>query len=507
LNKNIIANFFGQFVLALSGLLFTPLYIKYLGVEAYGIVGVFVILTAFVSFFDFGMSQALTRQLAILMSKGGNIKSSANLIRTVECFFLIIGVFVLLVVGLSSGAIVEAWLNVLRLDVNAASTAVATMGFILGCKLLENTYRSCLIGLQRQVSVNLIVSIVAIFRSVGAAFILAYLSPTIDAFFIWQGTVALLSLLWVILFFYKTIPRELRGGSVEFAALKPLTAIATGLFFIQCCSLILSQTDKLAISKLLNLEQLGYYTFASTLAIALYQVVSPISQALFPDMCAAHAAQNSDKFIGIFRKGSQLVVVAAGSVGFFLVCFAEDIVEIWTGDSQLTNRSFKLVMLLVLGNLFSALHYMPFNAYVARGRTNKLVLISAGSVFFYLPLVLVSAIHFGGIGVAVAWGSLTVLTTFVLDQTLFDEFLSDIRFSWYIFDVIVPLSMAFAAAVSLKLLLMRGGAEPNVGELTGAALLIVLVTAMTTDATRKIVFSLTKGFVSIIDRAFGREGK
>ena len=44
LKRNIIANFAGQGWAALMALAFVPLYIKFLGIEAYGLIGFFAML-------------------------------------------------------------------------------------------------------------------------------------------------------------------------------------------------------------------------------------------------------------------------------------------------------------------------------------------------------------------------------------------------------------------------------------------------------------------------------
>ena len=46
LKRNLIANYLGQGWTALMGLAFIPLYIQYLGIEAYGLIGLFALLIA-----------------------------------------------------------------------------------------------------------------------------------------------------------------------------------------------------------------------------------------------------------------------------------------------------------------------------------------------------------------------------------------------------------------------------------------------------------------------------
>lgn len=64
LKRNLIANYLGQGWNALMGLAFVPLYIKYLGMEAYGLIGLFALLQAWLSLLDMGMTPTLNPEMA-----------------------------------------------------------------------------------------------------------------------------------------------------------------------------------------------------------------------------------------------------------------------------------------------------------------------------------------------------------------------------------------------------------------------------------------------------------
>lgn len=54
LKKNIFSNYFGAGWVALMTLAFIPLYIRYLWIEAYGLIGIFAMLQGLLSLLDFG---------------------------------------------------------------------------------------------------------------------------------------------------------------------------------------------------------------------------------------------------------------------------------------------------------------------------------------------------------------------------------------------------------------------------------------------------------------------
>ena len=61
---NIAAHYLGQGWTALMQLAFIPFYIKYLGMEAYGLIGFFAMLQAGLALLDMGMTPTLNREMA-----------------------------------------------------------------------------------------------------------------------------------------------------------------------------------------------------------------------------------------------------------------------------------------------------------------------------------------------------------------------------------------------------------------------------------------------------------
>lgn len=68
---NILANFIGRAVAALVSLLLIPVYIRYLGIEAYGLVGLLALLTALFGILDLGVTPTINRELARLSTRPG----------------------------------------------------------------------------------------------------------------------------------------------------------------------------------------------------------------------------------------------------------------------------------------------------------------------------------------------------------------------------------------------------------------------------------------------------
>jgi len=62
--KNIVANYASQLYSAGISILILPLYIKYMGAEAYGLVGFFTMLQAWFGLLDLGLTPTIARETA-----------------------------------------------------------------------------------------------------------------------------------------------------------------------------------------------------------------------------------------------------------------------------------------------------------------------------------------------------------------------------------------------------------------------------------------------------------
>ena len=94
--KNLIFNAFSRFINLASNYFFIPLYIYFLGVENYGIIGFYILLFSILLIFDLGITATATRQMAINLVNDDGDKAKKTLLSSFEiiyafiCFFCLI---------------------------------------------------------------------------------------------------------------------------------------------------------------------------------------------------------------------------------------------------------------------------------------------------------------------------------------------------------------------------------------------------------------------------------
>lgn len=442
LKRNLIANYLGQGWTALMGLAFVPLYIKFIGIEAYGLIGMFAVLQAWLGLLDMGMTPTLAREMARFTGGTYSCESIRDLLRSIE--IIAFGVAVLIAGGVALGAnwIATSWLKSNALPVEVVVQAFAIMGFVTSVRFMEGVYRSAIVGLQRQVLLNAVTGFMATLRSLGAVGLLAWVSPTIGAFFLWQGVVSIATLLILSVATYASIPKGVRRGQFSLEALQGVWRFAGGMVGITFLALLLTQVDKILLSKLLTLREFGYYSLAGTVAGALSILISPITQAFYPRFCEMQAKGDTQALADSYHKGAQLVSVIAGSAGIVLIFFAETFLKLWAQDDELAGQVAALMSLLVLGNLLNGLMWIPYQMQLAHGLTRLGMYVNLVAVLFIVPSILWFVPNYGALGAAWIWVVLNIGYGLIAMHYMYRRLMIAEKWRWYREDVLAPLIAA-----------------------------------------------------------------
>ncbi len=263
---------------------------------------------------------------------GLHSRSIRDLLRTAETIAIAIAAAIALGIWAASGWLASDWLTAKNLAVPVIAHAFALMGIVMALGVIEGLYDSCLMGLQRQVWQNVLTGITATVRGVGAVAILIWVSPSIEAFFIWQGATSTLSVAWLAAVVYRRLPNSPVAAQFSWPALMHVSRFATGIIVITFLTLLLTQLDKVLLSRLLTLEAFGYYALAGVIANALYMLVGPICTAFYPRFTELTERGDSIGLRATYHQAAQLTTVLMGSAAVVLIFFSSSVLLLWSGD-------------------------------------------------------------------------------------------------------------------------------------------------------------------------------
>jgi O-antigen/teichoic acid export membrane protein len=260
----------------------------------------------------------------------------------------------------------------------------------------------------------------------------------------------------------------------------------TGITFL---ALLLTQVDKILLSRLLSLSEYGYYTLAAVVAGALYILISPISQAFYPRLCELYARDDRAELIKTYHMGAQLVSVIAGSAAIVIIVFPETLLRLWTQDNALAARSATVLSLLTLGNLLNGLMWIPYQTQLAHGWTSLAVRINIVAVLFIVPAILWATPRYGAVGAAWVWVCLNAGYVMIGIHFMYRKILTKEKLNWYINDLLVPLCAGLIGALTVKTIWLATGS--SISEFLQLSLVSILTAGSTLIAARQMRRQLT----------------
>lgn len=222
-------------------------------------------------------------------------------------------------------------------------------------------------------------------------------------------------------------------------------ALTSGLW------VIVTQTDKLIMSKLLTLEHYGYFTLAVLVANGLMMIAGPISGAIMPRMARLEAEGNRDELIRIYRFATRIVVLLAGCSGLMLIVFAEKILFVWTGDRNIAATASTTLKLYAAGYLILTVSAFPYYLQYALGNLKLHVLGSILFLIVLLPLLYYCTRTYGMTGAGIAWLIVNTLNFLCWTAVVHNRYIKSFHLTWLSSDILKVLIVPTALALFLTL--------------------------------------------------------
>lgn len=496
--RNVVANASGSAWALLVSLAAVPFYIRFLGIEAYGVIGVFLSLTAIFSLLDFGLRATLNRRFAQLSVESGNPQEMRDLLRTLEIIYWGVGIAIGVSVMLIAPLVAAYWINPRQISIESAERALTLIGIVIACQWPLALYSGGMMGLQKQVKLNILTSFFAAVRSAGAVFILWNVSSTLEAFFTWFIFMSFAETVSTAIILWRSLPQAPSPATFRINKLAALWRFAVGMTGISVLSVILTQLDKVILSAVLSLEEFGYYALAWRIAAALYSLSSPITSAFFPRFAQLAVDGNGPELARLYHRGCQLTSVLVLSVAAVLVFFSRDFLYLWTADTSIASYSSDMLSLLILGTALNALMGLPVTLQIAHGWTRLVLYVGTTAVVLLAPMIYFMSMRFGGLGAAFVWLVLNLGYMLFMLRIMHRRLLPGELRQWFVADTGIPFLAAFLVAASWKM-----GVDAPVSyvgmllNLSGVSLATLVAAILAAPEVRAMVIGEVRGYLRI----------
>lgn len=455
---NVVANYVGKLWGIASVYVFIPIYVNLLGIDAYGLIAFNAIVLGLLYIADAGLSSSFAREAA-KVEPGQRL---LDLLISIERTLFSILIVVSLVFLLMTPIIGSDWLKSTGiLPEGQVRQCLWLMGITIIPQIAMSLYLGGLMGLQRQVSANLLLMGFSIVRS-GLVVVPIYYMPDIRVFFVWQmlASVAMLIVIRKALFHRVITPMrrttsEKIKGNFSWDALNTVRGYALGMMGMAIIAGLSTQMDKIVASKMLPLNEFAEYSLASTLAQIPYIVTLPIATALLPRLTnLTQRNDQHDELKKVYRNSSFWIAMIGTVAGFGLYLFIPDIFSLWMRDQTISADTLQAASLLAIGSTFLTLQLAPFQLSLANGHQATNLRLGVLTLLFYIPLQILLTQQFGVVGAAIPWMLLNAVSFVYLGIALNIRFELVSLSQWFVADTLAPVLMAI-----LWLLVARWAAD------------------------------------------------
>ena len=285
--QNLLAAYAGAFWSVLLPLVVTPFVLKSLGREAYGLIGVGLMLQSILSLMEVGLSSSLSRAFAERTSKLDDVSKSAgmhDLLRTLEYFYIAMALMAFLLITLISPLIANHWLTGHTLSYSVIWQSLSLIGLMTGIRFLISLYAGGLAGLQHQVLLNKITILLNTISSFGAVAVLVFIKPDPRLYFLWLSIMGMVIALSLRLALNHALPTKQAPAKFDKSQWRSVRQFALGMNALTFTSLAVTQTDKLLLSRLIPLRDFGFYSIAANVANFVQFPIAPVHAVFYPKL-------------------------------------------------------------------------------------------------------------------------------------------------------------------------------------------------------------------------------
>ncbi|WOJ96774.1 oligosaccharide flippase family protein [Congregibacter brevis] len=387
---------------ALGLLIATPIFLNFLGKEAYGLIGVLATVQSLIVLLDLGVATSLMRATSSFKEKGDTARFHA--IFRLVLLFAAAGFCAILIAGFGgANAVATIWLSVEDLPSTTVQTCLVAIFVQLGFRWIIGFLRANALGMEWVVTASAVQVLGNVLRYGLGAALLVWPGLSLSTFFWFQASCSVVELLCILFVVRKNLPHPL-FARVEVRNLKSELYLTGTLSAALVLWSVASQADRVILSNMLPLGEFGEFMLGITIASGVLILAGPFGGVLIPRFTSLSEANESEALHTTFLAALTAASVFAGAVAVTLGFFMEDVFYIWldAGPKQyadvITTASW-----YSLGNLALVLGSVPYYLQVAKGNLHYHLIgaaFSTAGLLISLPVL----IHFRGIeGAGMAW--------------------------------------------------------------------------------------------------------
>ncbi|OOG50594.1 oligosaccharide flippase family protein [Polaromonas sp. C04] len=399
--KNVLWNLLGGAWAGVLIVLATPWYVSRLGLEGYGILGLWLMMQVMMGLLDAGMGATLVREFADSRRDRNGLEFKRDLLRTLELVYWVVAALLAMVLVLAAGWVADHWLKSVTLPNASITSALRLMAIALGLQFPYALYSNGLIGLQEHGRMNALQIMWSSLRY-GSGIAVLFWRADLVWFFAAQALVAAIQTFatrWVV---WGMVSESAgRPPAFRLEMFQRLWRFSAGMALTAAASVLLANADRIALSKMVSTEELGKYAVAFTATGLLQMGIQPFYRAFFPRYSELVSSGNTKRLRDEYFRSCRLMALVIVPLGIIGWLFAPYIFLAWLGKYDKTIVD--VFRWLLIGVTCSGLVWLPAAFQQAHGWTRLHAAMITGALVMGAPIMVWGINVFGTVGATAVW--------------------------------------------------------------------------------------------------------
>lgn len=413
LKRNVLFNWTSALLGAVTALVTTPLLVRSLTTETYGVWTFVVGLTLYSNLLYFGLGAAFQKELSDAYGRG-DTATQTRLLGVALALYGVIGGICFAATTLLSPVVPDLLATPLTPEASGAATVtLALLGIRLLVTFVNSAFSALLAAHGRWDLVSGVLIAATLFRTAGVFWAVSRPTPIVSLAIVvvLDGVLQLPLLVWACRAVAGAV--AIRPAWPTRTEMRALLGFGAPAFVLQVAALVIAYTDTALIGMLLGASAVTLYALPLQLVDHSRVVVNGITQSLLPELAALRARGDTTRLKGLYLNASRACGALSAFVNVHLVMLGPAFLTLWIG-SDVASHSGPILLFLAIAATASALSTQlltPF--YQALDRQRLLVVVVTVEALINFALSVWLSRRLGVWGVALATALPSVLITLV----------------------------------------------------------------------------------------------
>ena len=414
-----------------------PQYAEHVEADAFGIIGLFIILQAWINLFEVGAGTLIMRRSSLVKTHNNEDRQRFfGLLRGIE---LLVGIIVLLLI-LSANLLSSVIVWVVEAEkVGGFSTASLIILIVTAhaCRLPAIIHRSGVMGLERHGILSLVMCLIHFLRYVGGLLLFSTYEVGVWSFLCWQIWVSIFETLIFAVSFYISIKADVKEfvSKPSFKEVRLEFPFLVGILIPSFLGVLTYQIDRAVLMGVLTLPEIGYLGVLAMFTSGFLMIAQPFSNVFLPKLTRYHALSSVSEFELTYSALIRMLMILGSVVTAFFLINSESVFAVMSLNADASEWLEKYVPIYLFGALAVLIFGSQYQLQIAHGDLRLHNFGSVLNVMLTLAAVLTFVPKFGMPAAAAIWVLLRWVWGFTWASIVHWKIRREIFYGWLIGDI------------------------------------------------------------------------